>query len=75
MSEQTPDTDNIFTKPKERKVSEKDADTKALEADLSANLKMKVDLNHKPGQESGQLVLHYETMDQLDELCRMLTGS
>lgn len=73
--EQTADTDNIFTKPKERQSSEKDADTKALEGDLSANLKMKVDLNHKPGQESGQLTLHYETMDQLDELCRRLTGS
>ncbi|MFD2741247.1 ParB/RepB/Spo0J family partition protein [Sulfitobacter aestuarii] len=53
---------------------EKDADTKALEGDLSANLGMKVLLNHKPGQETGQMVLHYTSLDQLDELCRKLGG-
>lgn len=52
---------------------EKDADTRALEGDLSANLGMKVTLNHKPGQESGQLVVHYKTMDELDEICRLLS--
>ncbi|MEQ6249545.1 ParB/RepB/Spo0J family partition protein [Sulfitobacter sp. HNIBRBA3233] len=54
---------------------EKDADTKALEDDLSANLRMKVTLNHKPGQESGQMVLNYTSLDQLDELCRILGGN
>lgn len=55
--------------------SEKDADTKALEGDLSANLGMKVSLSHKPGQESGQLVVQYKTLEELDELCRLLGGS
>ena len=54
---------------------EKDADTRALEDDLSANLKMKVSLNHKPGQDGGQLVLNYTSLDQLDELCRLLSSS
>ena len=55
--------------------SEKDADTRALEGDLSASLGMKVTLNHKPGQESGQMVLSYKNMDELDELCRLLSVS
>lgn len=59
----------------EPKKTEKDADTRALEDDLSANLNMKVSLNHKPGQEGGQMVLSYTSLDQLDELCRLLSGS
>ena len=58
-----------------RSSSEKDADTRALEGDLSANLGLKVTLNHKPGQEAGQMVLHYTTMDELDELCQRLSAS
>ncbi|MEQ6202933.1 ParB/RepB/Spo0J family partition protein [Sulfitobacter sp. HNIBRBA2951] len=54
---------------------EKDADTKALEGDLSANLGMQVSLSHKPGQESGQLSIKYKSLDDLDELCRLLSGT
>lgn len=54
---------------------EKDADTKALEGDLSANLGMRVSLSHKPGQEGGQLTVQYKSLDQLDELCRLLSGT
>ena len=54
---------------------EKDADTKALEGDLSANLGMRVSLSHKPGQEGGQLTVQYKSLDQLDELCRLLSGA
>ena len=54
---------------------EKDADTKALEGDLSANLGMRVSLSHKPGQEGGQLTIQYKSLDQLDELCRLLSGT
>jgi ParB family chromosome partitioning protein len=56
-------------------LTEKDADTRALESDLSASLGMKVTLNHKPGQEAGQMVLSYKNMDELDELCRLLSVS
>jgi len=58
--------------PKPRKKSEKDADTKALEADLSANLDIKVVIDHKPGQESGSVTLHYKTLDELDGLVQIL---
>lgn len=51
----------------------KDADTRALEKDLSAILAMKVTINHKAGSESGQVVLTYENLDQLDDLCAKLS--
>ncbi|MCX7565896.1 ParB/RepB/Spo0J family partition protein [Sulfitobacter sp. F26169L] len=54
---------------------EKDADTKALEGDLSANLGMRVMLTHKPGQENGQLTVQYKSLDELDELCRLLSAT
>ncbi len=56
-------------------VAEKDADTKALEGDLSAALGMKVAINHKPNQESGQITIKYDSLDQLDELCRILSAT
>jgi ParB family chromosome partitioning protein len=54
---------------------EKDADTKALEADLSANIGMKVAIVHKPGQEAGELTIKYRSLDDLDTLCRLLSGN
>lgn len=55
------------------KKSIKDADTVALEGDLSANLGMKVGIDHKTGGESGQVTIRYATLDQLDEICRILS--
>ncbi len=52
---------------------EKDADTRVLEQDLSANLGMKVQIAHKPEKETGSLTISYKSLDQLDELCRMLS--
>ena len=69
---------NIFSddgKAKKPATSTKDADTKALEGDLSANIGMKVSLNHKPGQEKGQMTISYDTLDQLDNLCRLLSSN
>ncbi|MDD9725279.1 ParB/RepB/Spo0J family partition protein [Roseovarius sp. SK2] len=69
---------NIFSdegKPKKKGSAQKDADTKALEGDLAANLGMKVALNHKPGAENGSMTISYTSLDELDDLCRKLTGS
>jgi ParB family chromosome partitioning protein len=44
-----------------------------LEKDLSAILAMKVAINHKAGTETGQVVLTYENLDQLDDLCAKLS--
>lgn len=68
---------NIFTEggaKQSRPRAEKDADTRALEADLAANLKMPVEILHNAGQETGQIVIRYATLDQLDELCRILSS-
>lgn len=51
----------------------KDADTKALEADLSAALAMKVEIDHKAGSESGVLTVKYNSLDDLDTLCGKLS--
>ncbi|WP_204115023.1 ParB/RepB/Spo0J family partition protein [Shimia biformata] len=61
--------------PATRPKVEKDADTRALEGDLSANLGLRVSIDHKPGGESGQIVIRYDSLDQLDELCRILSAS
>lgn len=54
---------------------EKDADTRALEQDLSANLGMSVVVDHDADKESGTISIRYKSLDQLDELCRMLSLS
>jgi len=53
--------------------AEKDADTKALEADLSANLHMAVRIEHFPGNDGGQVTIRYRTLEDLDLLCTALS--
>ena len=52
----------------------KDADTKALEGELSAALGLKVTIDHIAGHDGGTMVLRYKSFDQLDDLCARLTG-
>jgi ParB family chromosome partitioning protein len=73
------ETERLAQTPKGRKTpgakrmaGEKDADTRVLEQDLSANLRMKVVIDHK-GMDGGNLVISYKTLDQLDELCQILS--
>ena len=54
---------------------DKDADTKALEGDLSAAIGMKVQVNHQSNKESGEVTISYTSLDQLDDLCRILNVS
>jgi ParB family transcriptional regulator, chromosome partitioning protein len=56
-----------------RAPSEKDADTRALEADLSANLRMSVRIDHEPGGIGGRLSIGYHSLEDLDLLCRVLS--
>ncbi len=51
----------------------KDADTRALEEDLTASLRLKVSIEHRPGQQAGELRIRYSTLDELDGLCQMLS--
>ena len=56
--------------PKSRR--QKDVDTRALEADLSANLDTKVLLKLSNRGGSGQILLRYRSLDHLDDLCEAL---
>lgn len=49
----------------------KDADTLALEHDLSLKLGLKVTISHRGSQ--GELILRYNSLDQLDDLVQRLT--
>jgi ParB family chromosome partitioning protein len=63
-------------KPKTtRSTGNRDADTIALEGDLSAALGMKVSLNHPSGAATGSITIKYDSLDQLDDLCMLLTKS
>lgn len=55
--------------------AKKDADTQQLEAELSAQLKMRVSIDHKPGQDGGALTIRYNSLEQLDDLMRALSGT
>jgi len=54
------------------KKPEKDADTRMLEGDLSANIGMKVTIEHMTADGGGQMVIRYKSLDDLDRLCRKL---
>ena len=56
---------------KGRKVVEKDADTLSLERDLSNLLGLRVAIRFRDG--GGELVVHYRTLDQLDEVLHRLS--
>ena len=51
----------------------KDADTRALEEDLSASLRLKVSIDHRPGRQAGEIRIRYSTLEELDGLCQMLS--
>jgi ParB family chromosome partitioning protein len=52
---------------------EKDADTRAIEADLSSNLGMLVQIDHGLDGEGGTLRIRYKTLEDLDRLCHVLS--
>jgi len=53
------------------KITGKDADTRALEHDLSEALGLAVELFDNGGK--GEVRVRYESLEQLDEICRRLT--
>lgn len=52
--------------------AEKDADTKALEDELARVLGMKTELSYNSANTLGVLSITFESLDQLDDLCRLL---
>lgn len=55
-----------------KKINRKDADTRALEADLFTNIKMKVSIDHKEIKGNGKLIISYNDLDELEKLCSIL---
>ncbi len=53
---------------------EKDADTLALEDNLSTTLGLKVSIDSKGGTEGGAVRISYKSLEQLDEICRLLSA-
>lgn len=56
-----------------RRRVEKDADTIAIENDLSANLHMLVQISHNGPDDGGTITIKYRSLDQLDMLCDVLS--
>ncbi len=56
-----------------RRAPEKDADTRAIEGDLTSTLGMKVSIDHLDADGGGEVKIRYKSLDQLDELCRKLS--
>jgi ParB family chromosome partitioning protein len=65
------DSGRIETKSRKPRV-DKDADTVAMEKLLTDALGLHVSIHHRG--ESGELRIRYKTLEQLDGLCRRLTG-
>jgi ParB family chromosome partitioning protein len=56
-----------------RPKKEKDADTVALERRITEHLGLAVTLDHK-GDHSGEVKIRYQSLEQLDEIIRLLEG-
>lgn len=67
----TPQTKGKASGPRGK--SEKDADTRAIENDLSANLNMRVTIDHGAAGDGGTLSIRYRTLEDLDLLCQVLS--
>lgn len=59
--------------PGQHRRQEKDADTIAIENDLSSNLRMPVSISHNGPDDGGTIVIKYRTLEQLDMLCDVLS--
>lgn len=64
------DEDKAQASSATRPAGEKDADTRALEKVLSDSLGLRVSINHRG--EGGDMKIRYSTLDQLDDICRLL---
>jgi ParB family chromosome partitioning protein len=59
---------------KAKSKAEKDADTRALEKQMSEAMGLSVEIRHRD-KAGGQVIINYKTLDQLDEVIKKLGGS
>ena len=62
------------TSPSRAPRAEKDADTRSLEADLSAALGSRVTIDHPGADGRGRITIDYASLDALDRLCALLSS-
>jgi len=68
-----PDAAGASARSKSLPKPEKDADTLALEKNISDQLGLKVEISFS-GDKGGEVKIAYKTLEQLDEICRRLAG-
>jgi ParB family chromosome partitioning protein len=68
LTRRTPENSQTSRTP-----DKKDVNTLALERDLGTQLGLKVVISDK-GKRGGSLTVHYKSVEQLDDVCRKLTG-
>lgn len=68
-----PDAAAASARPKSLPKPDKDADTLALEKNISDQLGLKVEISFS-GDKGGEVKIAYKTLEQLDEICRRLAG-
>ncbi|SPJ23171.1 ParB/RepB/Spo0J family partition protein [Palleronia abyssalis] len=61
------------SKPKRSADESKDADTRALEQDLSAAMGLPITIDHKSGADTGKLTIGYKSLEQLDQICQLIS--
>jgi len=73
--------ENLMKAPPSRKALEtksantdKDADTRAVEQDLSRRLGLDVAIDHNAKNEKGSVTIRYTKLEQLDDICRRLNS-
>ena len=59
---------------KTKRATPKDADTRAIEDELSASLGFRVSIDATADGESGRLSIRYKSFDELDDLCRKISN-
>ena len=64
---------NPVARRRARRGVEDDPDLRAIEQDLSANLRMGIRITHEPGGERGTLTITYASLTELDNICRILS--
>jgi ParB family chromosome partitioning protein len=60
-------------KPRKPRTGGKDADTLALEADVTAALGLSVQISHAPDHGGGTVTIRYRSLDDLDLVCTALS--
>lgn len=74
QKEKQPASEGASRAPRRKASVEKDADTKALEHDLSEKLGLHVEIASGIDGQSGALMIRYENLEQLDALLAIMTA-